>query len=231
MQSAPRTQGGLKTESESFQENTPNHVHLAKTERCSFLGVESPGCLTKAGCLTSRSFAKTGIPLHFPSDSHLSDALSVQQGWNPKSLEKRARCRAPGVRSKRPDFVFVVLGRLLTPNPKPFNPPFPPLPPFLPRPFSSGASRSRSRGRRGSITLKARLRHAPLCLRVLHESLPNEAGAYVFGHQHGDAGIDADDILVIPLGQRIERIHEAIAAPGLRVTARMFFSTRMVAAG
>jgi hypothetical protein len=30
-QSGPRTQGGLKMESESFQENTPNCVNLAKT--------------------------------------------------------------------------------------------------------------------------------------------------------------------------------------------------------
>src|SRR5580704_11529149 len=68
------------------------------------------------------------------------------------------------------------------------------------------------------VALKASLGHTALRLGVLHEGFPYEAGARIFRHQHSDAGVDADDVLVVPVFQRIEGIDEAIAAPGLRVT-------------
>src|ERR1700682_220849 len=68
------------------------------------------------------------------------------------------------------------------------------------------------------IAFEACIGHSALRLGVLHEGLPDEGGACVFCHEHGDAGVDADDVSVIPLFQWIEGIDKAVAAPGLRVT-------------
>jgi hypothetical protein len=70
---------------------------------------------------------------------------------------------------------------------------------------------------------EARIGHTALCLGVLHEGLPYEGSACIFRHEHGDAGVDADDVIVIPVFQWIEGIDEAVAAPGLRVTASDVF--------
>src|ERR1700722_825916 len=67
------------------------------------------------------------------------------------------------------------------------------------------------------IALEAGLGHTALCLRILHERLPHETGARILGHEHCDAGVDAHNVLVIPVIQRVEGIDKAVAAPGLRI--------------
>jgi hypothetical protein len=55
----------------------------------------------------------------------------------------------------------------------------------------------RSRNRR-LVVLKAGLGHTAPCLGILHECLPHEAGSRILRHEHGDAGVDAHNVLVIP---------------------------------
>src|SRR5690606_34156336 len=49
---------------------------------------------------------------------------------------------------------------------------------------------------------------------VAHERLPHEAGAQVLRHEQRDTRVDADDVGVVPAGHRVERVDEAVAAPG-----------------
>ncbi len=57
--------------------------------------------------------------------------------------------------------------------------------------------------------------------------------AGIFRHQHGDSGIDADHVAVVPIFQRIEGIHETVLAPcaGSVASCRMVRSTRIVGCG
>lgn len=59
--------------------------------------------------------------------------------------------------------------------------------------------------------------HAALSLRVLHKSLPNEAGAQVLSHKKQNASINPDHVSVVPVCQRIKGIDEPIFAPGRRI--------------
>ena len=52
---------------------------------------------------------------------------------------------------------------------------------------------------------------------VFHEGFPDETCADIFGHQQGDAGINGDDVVIVPVGGGIEAVHEAIAAPAFFV--------------
>ena len=72
--------------------------------------------------------------------------------------------------------------------------------------------------RRGLVVFEPCLGHAALGFGILHEGLPDEGGARIFRHEHGDAGVDADDVGVVPVLQRIEGIDEAVAAPGFAGT-------------
>ena len=49
---------------------------------------------------------------------------------------------------------------------------------------------------------------------VFHELLPDEAGTGIFGHQNGDAQIDAEYVGTVPVGEGIESVDEAVGAPG-----------------
>ena len=56
--------------------------------------------------------------------------------------------------------------------------------------------------------------HAPLRLRVLHESAPNEPRSQVLGHQQDDPRVDSDDVRIIPVLEGIKGIDEAVLGPG-----------------
>src|ERR1700682_6314412 len=74
-----------------------------------------------------------------------------------------------------------------------------------------------------AVAFKACIRHPSLRLRVFHKSLPHEGGTHIFSHEHGDSGVNADDVSVIPIFQWIESVDEAVAVPGLRVTISDIF--------
>src|SRR5215472_2911759 len=67
------------------------------------------------------------------------------------------------------------------------------------------------------VRLEAGALHAARGLGVLHKDFPKIARAGILSHQHGDSGVDSDDIAVVPILQRVQRIHEAITAPGLPI--------------
>ena len=56
--------------------------------------------------------------------------------------------------------------------------------------------------------------HSTLRFRGLHECFPYKTGAQIFRHQQDDSSINSDHIGVIPVLQRIERVHEAVLGPG-----------------
>src|SRR5512138_469153 len=41
----------------------------------------------------------------------------------------------------------------------------------------------------------------------------------IFGHQHGDAEVDAENVFVVPASHGIERIDETVAVPGFVAVA------------
>ena len=45
--------------------------------------------------------------------------------------------------------------------------------------------------------------------------MPDETGAGVFGHDDGDAGVDADNVGGGPVGEGIEGVDKAVGGPGL----------------
>lgn len=57
--------------------------------------------------------------------------------------------------------------------------------------------------------------HAAPRFGILHEGIPNKPGPQIFRHQHGDSRIDADDVGVESFIKGVERVDEAIFAPGL----------------
>ena len=52
-------------------------------------------------------------------------------------------------------------------------------------------------------------------LGVLHEGVPDEGGAEIFGHEETDAEIDAEDLGVVPVEVGMEGVAEAVASPGV----------------
>ena len=52
-------------------------------------------------------------------------------------------------------------------------------------------------------------------LGVLHEGIPDEGSAEIFGHEKTDAEIDAEDFRVVPVEFGVEGVAEAVAAPGV----------------
>ena len=90
---------------------------------------------------------------------------------------------------------------------------------------------TRKRCRMGIWTNPARSMPA-LRFRILHERVPHETGARIFRHHHGDARVDAHHVGVVPVRQRIERIHESVSRPArLPVRSSSFRRTRMAACG
>jgi len=63
--------------------------------------------------------------------------------------------------------------------------------------------------------MKARSLHGEHILFVVHERLPDQTGAKILRHQDRNPLIDAQNIGVIPVGGRMEGVHEPVAAPGL----------------
>jgi hypothetical protein len=49
---------------------------------------------------------------------------------------------------------------------------------------------------------------------VAGERIPDDVCAEVFGHEGGDAEVAAQDVGVVPVGLRVERVAEAVAAAG-----------------
>src|SRR5882762_11217728 len=52
-------------------------------------------------------------------------------------------------------------------------------------------------------TVKSYFLHRRLRCGILHEGVPHETAAVIFRHEHSDAEVDAQDIRVIPTGERI----------------------------
>src|ERR1700728_2481566 len=69
----------------------------------------------------------------------------------------------------------------------------------------------------GIVALKSGLGHAVLRFGIFHKGLPYEPAARIFCHEHGDAGIDPHNVVVVPVLQWVESIHETVFAPGLRI--------------
>src|ERR1039458_3900362 len=63
------------------------------------------------------------------------------------------------------------------------------------------------------VCLEASASHAALRLRVFHEGIPNETSTDIFRHEHGDSHVNPNDVMVIPILERIERIYKSILAP------------------
>src|SRR5439155_1684106 len=63
------------------------------------------------------------------------------------------------------------------------------------------------------ITPEAGAVHSPTCFWTHHECFPDEAGSSVLRHEHSDSGINSNHAAVIPIGERIERVHKAVLAP------------------
>src|SRR5207249_11223522 len=63
------------------------------------------------------------------------------------------------------------------------------------------------------ITPEAGAVHSPTCFWTLHECFPDEAGSSVLRDEHSDSGINSNHAAVIPIGERIERVHKAVLAP------------------
>src|SRR4051812_25416765 len=67
--------------------------------------------------------------------------------------------------------------------------------------------------RLGFLFPEPRQLQRPPRLRVAHETFPHPAGPGVFGHDQGDAQVDADDVGGGPAGVGIEGVDEAVALP------------------
>lgn len=65
-----------------------------------------------------------------------------------------------------------------------------------------------------SFILEAGYLHAAAGFIVLHKLFPDKTGAHVFRHQQRDAGVDAQHVGVVPVGERIEGVDETVFAPG-----------------
>ena len=81
------------------------------------------------------------------------------------------------------------------------------------------------------VGLESGALHASDGLRILHEGVPDKAGAGVLRHQQGDSGVDGDHVAVVPVFQRIKSIHESIRAPGRRIAISDIAQTRMTGCG
>ena len=61
--------------------------------------------------------------------------------------------------------------------------------------------------------MKAGSLHGAPRVGVLHEDIPDQTGAEILCHQHGDAEVDAENIGVIPVGCGMKCVHKAIPSP------------------
>src|SRR5206468_2462531 len=66
-----------------------------------------------------------------------------------------------------------------------------------------------------SVTFEAASPHGGDGLGVLHEGVPDEGGAEIFGHEETDAEIDAENLRVVPVEVGVEGVAEPVAAPGI----------------
>ncbi len=62
--------------------------------------------------------------------------------------------------------------------------------------------------------LESGAHHPALRFGIFHEGIPDKTGARIFGHDHGDSRVDSDDVVIVPIRQRIEGVHKSVAAPG-----------------
>src|SRR5260370_28233077 len=66
-----------------------------------------------------------------------------------------------------------------------------------------------------SVAFEAAGLHGGDGLGVLHEGIPDEGGAKIFGHEETDAEIDAEDFGIVPVEGWVGGVAEAVAAPGV----------------
>src|ERR1017187_1071886 len=76
------------------------------------------------------------------------------------------------------------------------------------------ATLRRVQRQRGLVRPKPGTLHAAYRLWILHESAPDEAGPRIFRHHHGDSSINSNDVVVVPILDRIEGVHKAVLGPG-----------------
>ena len=67
--------------------------------------------------------------------------------------------------------------------------------------------------------METRFLHGGLRFGIFHEGVPHKTCAVIFRHEHRDAEVDSQHILVVPAVKRIERIHEAVSRPGFLFVA------------
>src|SRR5260370_21356020 len=60
--------------------------------------------------------------------------------------------------------------------------------------------------------------HSALGFRGLHEGVPYEAGTKILCHEHGNSGIYADYVVVVPVFQGVKGVYEPVLAPSRAVT-------------
>ena len=53
--------------------------------------------------------------------------------------------------------------------------------------------------------------------RIFHEGAPYKPSAVIFGHEDGGTNIDSHDVCVVPPGDGVEGVHEAVSLPGARI--------------
>ena len=63
--------------------------------------------------------------------------------------------------------------------------------------------------------MEAGARHSAFGFLIFHEVLPHETCPGILRHQQRDARVDPENILVIPIRQRVKRIDKAEFSPGL----------------
>src|SRR4030095_1888468 len=63
------------------------------------------------------------------------------------------------------------------------------------------------------IDLESGAIHTAGCFRIFHECVPDKPSPCVLRHYHRDPCVNSNDVTVIPFLERVECIHESIAAP------------------
>src|ERR1700730_12166334 len=59
--------------------------------------------------------------------------------------------------------------------------------------------------------------HPALRFLIPHERVPDETGAYIFCHQHGDSSINSNYVAVVPIPHGVECIYKSILTPRPRI--------------
>src|SRR5437763_1900963 len=126
------------------------------------------------------------------TSAHNPRLLATQQLLYPSSLFRIGKLRGPKLRDQK---TYVIRNYAIR------------------KPKRSRLVQSRSR----LVRSESGALHSTLHLGILHEDFPDVSGAGILGHDHGYAGVDADDVSVIPAFHWVECIHEAVAAHSILI--------------